>query len=225
MADVFVLREGGRTPVARGTNLQGRRSLRPLWDGSRRAYAEMSPTFLQPREPTVSDRPSKRVEQSRVTMTRLMRPQHSNFAQNVHGGTLLSLMDEVAYMCAAKYAESYCVTAAIDRVEFESPVKVGEEVTMEAAVHAVGRSSMQVGIDVHAEDPQKPGSARRTNRSFFTMVALDGEGGTKTVPELICETEEERRLKVEAELREELWEELEQQLDEGMCEIEPAREA
>lgn len=184
-----------------------------------------SSAFHPLREPTVSERPSKRVEESRVTMTRLMRPQHSNFAQNVHGGTLLSLMDEVAYMCAAKYAESYCVTAAIDRVEFESPVRVGEEVTMEAAVHAVGRSSMQVGIDVHAEDPQKPGSVRRTNRSFFTMVALDGEGGTKTVPELVVETEEERRLKVEAELREELWEELEKQLDEGMCELDPDREA
>ena len=180
-----------------------------------------SPTFHLAREFPLSERPSKRVEQSRVTMTRLMRPQHSNFAQNVHGGTLLSLMDEVAYMCAAKYAESYCVTAAIDRVEFASPVRVGEEVTLEAAVHAVGRSSMQVGIDVHAEDPQEPGSIRRTNRSFFTMVAMGDDGGTKTVPELVCETDEERRLRVEAELREELWEELEKQLDEGMCELDP----
>lgn len=180
--------------------------------------------FLQPRERTVTDRPTKPVEQSRVTMTRLMRPQHSNFADNVHGGTLLSLMDEVAYMCAAKYAESYCVTAAIDRVEFESPVRVGEEVTLEAAVHAVGTSSMQVGITIDAENPQRPGSGRRTNRSFFTMVALDEEGGTKTVPELVCETEEEHRLRVEAELREELWEQLEEQLDEGMCELEPAAE-
>lgn len=173
----------------------------------------------------MSDRPSKGVEESRVTMTRLMRPQHSNFADNVHGGTILSLMDEVAYMCAAKYAESYCVTAAIDRVEFASPVRVGEEVTLVAAVHAVGTSSMQVGIDVHAEDPQDPGSIRRTNRSFFTMVALDEDGSTNTVPSLVCETDEERRLRVEAELREELWEELEEQLDEGMCELEPAAEA
>lgn len=172
----------------------------------------------------MTDRPSKRVEDSRVTMTRLMRPQHANFADNVHGGTLLSMMDEIAYMCAAKFAESYCVTAAIDRVEFESPGRVGDEVTLEAAVHAGGTSSLQVGIDVHAEDPQEPGSGRRTNRSFFTMVALEGDGGTATVPRLICETEEDRRLRVEAELREELWEELEAQMDEGMCELEPAAE-
>lgn len=154
-----------------------------------------------------------------VEVSQLMRPQHGNFAGNVHGGVLLGLMDEAAYLCASQYAESYCVTVAVDHVEFRSPVRVGDMVTMKAAVNAVGESSMEVGISVEAKDPQNPESVRRTNRSYFTMVAR-GEAGAKVrVPELVCETAEDRKWKCEARLRQELRRRFWEELDQGLCEF------
>lgn len=169
-----------------------------------------------------NDPGAKTVAESRVEMTQLMRPQQANFADNVHGGVIMGLMDEAAYLCASRYAETYCVTVAVDQVEFQSPVRVGEEVTVQAAVHRVGDSSMQVGISVYAEDPQEPGSRRLTNRSFFTMVARDDDGGTARVPRLVCETADDRRRRCEAELRMELKEEFKEELERGMCQFDPA---
>jgi acyl-CoA hydrolase len=105
---------------------------------------------------------------------------------------LLSLMDKVAYVCASKHAGSYCVTVAVDGVEFLEPVEVGEMVTMHALVHYVGRSSLVVGIKVVAED-FRLGTVKHTNTSYFTMVAKDENGQPREVPGLILESKEEAK--------------------------------
>src|SRR3954470_12625985 len=90
----------------------------------------------------------KTVSFSQTTITELMIPSYANFGGKIHGGILLSLMDKVAYVCASKHAGNYCVTVAVEGVEFLEPVEVGEMVTMFASVHYVGRTSMVVGIKV-----------------------------------------------------------------------------
>jgi len=165
---------------------------------------------------------TKTVTDSQVEVTQLMRPQQGNFAGNVHGGVLLGLMDEAAYLCASRYSGAYCVTAAVDHVEFHSPVRVGERLTLLAAVNSVGKSSMQVGISVMAEDPRSPASERRTTRSFFTMVALDDDGAPVEVPRLACETDEDRKWQCEAELRRSLRKEFSERLATGICQISEA---
>ena len=114
-----------------------------------------------------------------LTMTVLMTPDTANFAGNVHGGTLLKLLDQAAYACASRYAGRYVVTLSVDQVMFRQPVRVGELVTLLASVNHTGTSSMEVGIKVVAEDIRTQ-AARHVNSCFFTMVAVDD--GRKPVP-------------------------------------------
>jgi len=107
-----------------------------------------------------------------LTMTVLMTPDTANFAGNVHGGTILKLLDQVAYACASRYAGKYVVTLSVDRVMFRQPVHVGELVTFLAAVNHTGSSSMEVGIKVVAENIRTQ-EKRHVNSCFFTMVAVD----------------------------------------------------
>ena len=110
-----------------------------------------------------------------LTMTVLMTPDTANFSGNVHGGTILKLLDQVAYACASRYAGRYVVTLTVDQVTFLQPVHVGELVTFLAAVNHTGRSSMEVGIKVIAEAIQTR-VVRHVNSCFFTMVAVDENG-------------------------------------------------
>ena len=134
----------------------------------------------------------KTVRESQTEMSQLMMPQHSNFAGTVYGGTILSIADSVAYVCAARHAGPNCVTVSVDRVEFREPIRIGELVTFLAAVNFVGRSSIEVGIKILAEN-LKTGQKRHTNSCYFTMVHLDDQGRPKEAPRLIPETEEEKR--------------------------------
>jgi uncharacterized protein (TIGR00369 family) len=135
---------------------------------------------------------TKSVEESEVTITELMIPAYANFGGKVHGGILLSLMDKVAYVCASKYAQSYCVTVAVEGVEFLTPVEVGELVSLKATVNYVGRTTMIVGIRVESLHPQS-GVSRHTNSCYFTMAAKDGEGRLCEVPALYVSTETQLR--------------------------------
>ncbi|MFM7234598.1 MAG: acyl-CoA thioesterase [Flavobacteriales bacterium] len=134
----------------------------------------------------------KSVADSEVTITELMIPAYANFGGKVHGGILLSLMDKVAYVCASKYAGSYCVTVAVEGVEFLSPVDVGELVTLKATVNYVGRTSMIVGIRVESLHPQS-GRLKHTNSCYFTMAAKDETGQLCEVPALKIEDETQLR--------------------------------
>ncbi len=126
-----------------------------------------------------------------------MIPSYANFGGKIHGGILLSMMDKVAYACASKHSGMYCVTVAIDNVIFREPVEVGELVSMKAKVNYVGNSSMEIGIQVVAENV-KQGLVKHTNTSYFTMVAKDEKDQLTKVPGLILETKEEVRRFVEA---------------------------
>ena len=110
------------------------------------------------------------VAYSQSTIIELMVPSYANFGGKVHGGTLMSLMDKVAYVCASKHAGNYCVTVSVDNVEFLQPVEVGEVIKLMGSVNYVGRKSLVVGIKVVAENLQA-GISKHTNTCYFTMVA------------------------------------------------------
>src|SRR5699024_2098486 len=97
-----------------------------------------------------------------LSMTVLMTPEMANFSGNVHGGTLLKYMDQVAYACASRYAGSYVVTISVDQVVFRAPVHVGELVTFLASVNYTGHSSMEVGIKVITENTTNAACATPT---------------------------------------------------------------
>lgn len=132
------------------------------------------------------------VEASKITLSELMLPSHSNFSGKIHGGYLLKLMDQIAFACASKYSGCYCVTASVDTVDFLNPVDVGELVTLKASVNYVGKTSMVVGIRVTSEHIQT-GVKKHCNSSYFTMVAKDENGQNVQVPQLILSNLEEVR--------------------------------
>lgn len=145
----------------------------------------------------------KRPDESDTTITELMIPAYANFGGKIHGGILLSLMDKVAYACATKHAENYCVTVAVENVEFLQPVEVGDLVSMMARVNHTGRTSMVVGIKVTAENV-KERVVKHTNTSYFTMVAKDEDGKPAPVSGLVLKTRKDLRRFAETMLRKQL---------------------
>ena len=148
----------------------------------------------------MADAEARPASESRSQIVRWMGPLDANGAGNVHGGTVMKLCDEAAALAAIKHSRHRVVTAAMDRMAFLYPIRVGELVTFSAAVNAAWRTSMEVGVRVDAENPLT-GEARHTNTAYLTMVALDDEGSPAPVPELIAETADERRRMQEAGLR------------------------
>jgi acyl-CoA hydrolase len=135
-----------------------------------------------------------------LSMTVLMTPDMSNFSGSVHGGALLRLLDQVAYACASRYASSYVVTLSVDRVLFREPIRVGELVTFSASVNYTGRTSMEVGIRVDAQDI-RTGASRHANSCYFTMVAVDDYGKPHAIAPLQPTTDVARRRYDEAKRR------------------------
>ncbi|WP_431158582.1 acyl-CoA thioesterase [Winogradskyella poriferorum] len=125
----------------------------------------------------------KSINDSRIEISELMLPSYTNFGGKIHGGYILSLMDQIAFACASKHSGSYCVTASVDKVNFLNPIEVGELVTMKASINFVGSSSMVVGIRVESENI-RTGEKKHCNSSYFTMVAIDVNGNTTQVPGL-----------------------------------------
>lgn len=134
----------------------------------------------------------KNVKDSQVVISELMLPSHSNFNGKIHGGYILSLLDQIAFACASKHSGAYCVTASVDTVDFLKPIEIGELVTMKASVNYVGRSSMVIGIRVEAENIQT-GDKKHCNSSYFTMVAKDNTGKSVEVPGLVLKTDNQIR--------------------------------
>ena len=141
--------------------------------------------------PTLDEMTTVTDDQSELTMSVLMTPDMANFSGNVHGGTILKLLDQVAYACASRYSGSYVVTLSVDKVNFKEPIYVGELVTFLASVNHVGSTSMEVGIRVEAQNIQKR-TVRHTNSCYFTMVAVDEHGKPREVPKLNLDTEWKR---------------------------------
>lgn len=144
-----------------------------------------------------------------LMMTVLMTPDTANFSGKVHGGSILKLLDQVAFACASRYAGRYVVTLSVDQVMFRQPIHVGELVTFLASINLTGNTSMEVGIKVIAEDIRGK-VVRHVNSCFFTMIAIDDEGKPVKVPELNPATVDERRRLVSAQLRRSMRREMEQ---------------
>jgi len=138
-----------------------------------------------------------------LSMTVLMTPDMANFAGNVHGGTILKFLDQVAYACATRYAGRYAVTLSVDKVTFLQPIHVGELVTFLASVNYTGNTSMEIGIKVLAENIQTQ-AVRHANSCFFTMVAVDSDGKPTAVAPLTPQTSEEHRRYVEGRARKDM---------------------
>ncbi len=140
------------------------------------------------------------VHESQHETSELMMPQNANNLGHVFGGVMLSMMDKTAAIAAIRHARSACVTASIDRVDFREPILVGDLVVMKASVNYAGRTSMEVGVRVEAED-LLTGRRRHTNSCYLTFVAIDRGGRPVAVPPLVPETPAELRRHAAAQER------------------------
>ncbi|MEO7453211.1 MAG: acyl-CoA thioesterase [Fimbriimonadales bacterium] len=143
---------------------------------------------------------AKTVASTLVQMSELMTPNDANFLGKVFGGAILSLLDHCAYVTASRFAGRICVTASFDRVDFHSPIDVGELVHMEGRVEFAGRTSVQTRIEVYAENISI-GTMRHTNSCVVTMVAIDENGTPTPVPKLVAETRDEKLRVLEGRAR------------------------
>jgi acyl-CoA hydrolase len=144
----------------------------------------------------------KHVSETYVTIAEVIQPQESNFLGKLFGGALLAKIDLCAYASSAKHSGTTCVTASFDRVDFHEPIELGELVTLKGRVSFVGRSSMEIIVEVYSENLRQ-GNKRHTNTARVTMVALK-DGKPAEVPRLVCETREEKIQFVEGKLRRDL---------------------
>lgn len=135
-----------------------------------------------------------------MTTVRLMMPTDGNILGNVFGGAIMRYMDEVAGIVAFHHARKNVVTASIDRMDFYAPVYVGNLLILKAAVNFVGRTSMEVGVRIEAEDPLT-GTTTHTGSCYLTFVALDADGRPTPVEPLIPVTADEKRRFREAQAR------------------------
>ena len=130
--------------------------------------------------------------ESEAVMSEIMMPQHAYILGNVFGGVILSLVDRVAAVAAIRHARKPCVTVSVDKVDFKEPIHVGELVTAFARVNFAGRTSMEVGVKIIAENVIT-GERRHTNSCYVTYVALDDKGEPTEVPSVMPETPDEKR--------------------------------
>ena len=133
---------------------------------------------------------AKAIAESATTLSEVMMPVHANHYGNVHGGVILKLVDEAAFVAATKHARKNVVAASMDHIEFKHPVNVGDLLTLKARVYHVGRTSMDVEVEIEAEKI-KQGKILKVGSAYLTMVALDDQGKPAVVPRLILKTKEE----------------------------------
>ena len=143
---------------------------------------------------------AKTVAASKTVMSRTMLPSDANPYGNVHGGEVMKLIDAVAGAAATRHARARVVTARIDELSFLAPVYVGHLVTAKASVNHVGRTSMEIGVRVEAED-MLTGNLVHVASSYLVFVATDDRGRPVPLPPLVAETDDERRRMKAAETR------------------------
>lgn len=142
----------------------------------------------------------KAVRDSQMTMMVAMNPEDANPLGNVHGGVVMKYVDTAAGVVAIRHARRIAVTASIDRLDFHNPVFVGNLLILKASVNFVGRTSLEIGVRVEAENPLT-GEVRHTASAYLTFVALDEKGLPTPVPPLVCETDEEKLRNSQAQVR------------------------
>jgi acyl-CoA hydrolase len=147
--------------------------------------------------------PAKPARESRVEMLEIVLPQDTNPLGNVLGGHVMHLMDQATAAAAIRHARRPVVTASVDKLDFKSPIKLGQFILLKASVNAAFRTSMEVGVRVESENTVT-GDRRHTSSAYFTFVALDDLGRPALVPPLLPETEEEKRRFAAARKRREM---------------------
>lgn len=134
----------------------------------------------------------KSIGASRITLSQLMHPEHTNLLGNVHGGWIMKLADEAGALACMRHAQRKVVTVAIDSMVFREPIRIGDLVILNAEVSFTGRTSMEAAVEVVAENPVT-GEQTHTNTAYLVYVALDDEGRPTAVPPLRADTEEEKQ--------------------------------
>ncbi|HHP7237355.1 acyl-CoA thioesterase [Longibacter sp.] len=133
---------------------------------------------------------SKPVADSRAVINEIVLPNDTNSLGNMMGGRLLHLMDKCAAISAQRHANRVCVTASVDNVEFQAPIRGGEVVVIQSQVNRAFRTSMEVELNVWAENPKEQ-TRTKSNRAFYTFVALDDDSNPIEIPAVDPQTEEE----------------------------------
>ena len=144
--------------------------------------------------------PAKSIHASHITIAQLMQPEHANNLGNVHGGWIMKLVDEAGALACMRHAQRRVVTVAIDSMVFRQPIKISDLVILNAEVTYAGHTSMEVQVEVQAENPIT-GERTHTNTAYLVYVALDDNGKPTSIPPLKAENEEEKRKMQEAQER------------------------
>jgi len=134
----------------------------------------------------------KSIRASHISIAQLMHPEHANILGNVHGGWIMKLVDEAGALACMRHAQRRVVTVAIDSMVFRQPIRIGDLIILNAEVTYAGRTSMEVEVQVQAENPIT-GERTHTNTAYLVYVALDDDGKPVPVPALKAETEEEKQ--------------------------------
>lgn len=135
---------------------------------------------------------SKTPAQTKVTTAHVMLPQDTNPGGIVHGGVVMKYIDDAAGVVAVRHCGGNAVTASIDQLDFHNPVFIGNLLTIKASLNMVGKTSMEIGVRVEAEDI-KTGRISHTASAYLTFVALDENFKPTKIPALKLITEEEKR--------------------------------
>mgnify|MGYP006294244795 CR=1 FL=1 len=142
----------------------------------------------------------KKVSETSITMSQIMQPEDANVAGNVHGGTIMKLIDSAAGVVAVRHCRSNAVTASVDRIDFHHPAYIGDLLIIKSSLNMVGRTSMEIGARVEAERVLT-GDRYHIASAYLTYVSLDTNLKPQPVPQLILETEGEQRRNEEAQVR------------------------
>ena len=132
----------------------------------------------------------KKVSDSKIKLTEIVFPEDTNPYGNLFGGRLTSLMDKAAFLCATRHARKNCVTASMDRLDFLAPIRTGYIIEVEAQLNYASRSSMEIELNVTAEDTLS-GKHVKACHAYFTLVALDPAGKPSPVPQLELQGQDE----------------------------------
>jgi acyl-CoA hydrolase len=143
---------------------------------------------------------SRGVADSVVEMTEIVLPEDTNSWGTVFGGRVLSLVDKCAAVCAMRHARAGVLTVSLDSVEFRNTVRVGDVLVLRARINAAFRTSMEVEVEVHSEDP-RTGQRKLTTRAFVTIVAVDDDARPTRVPPLRLDGDDERARAAQADAR------------------------
>lgn len=142
----------------------------------------------------------KPMKDSVVVLSQLMHPEHANNQGNVHGGWIMKLVDECGALACMRHGQYRVVTVAVDGMTFRQPIRIGDLITLTGIVTFTGRTSLEAVVSVTAENPLT-GDKTHTNQATLVYVALDAEGKPTPIPQVIAESEEEKKLQAEARAR------------------------